>query len=436
MTEYGRGPGSEPWHPEDPLYGDGGWGGQQAARSGQQPPYGGQHAALPAAAAAVSAVRRLGATVPAAARADRSSSTSSTQQYQQQYPQQYSPAVPAAAAAAPVRPAAVSSSYPTQRSSSTTRAAGWATATHGRSGRVARPTRSGPVRRSRPAALRRRQQPTTTAAPGRAARRRQPQPSAAAAAAAPAPSRAGRTDWDPGPDQGEHAFFAGADDDERRRADDEPRTSGRGGRAGRGGEGGKGGKKRRSGCACLVVARGPRRRRRRRRLLRLPVLPEPLRPGPGLRGAGQRRASRWRSPRARAASRSANILKEAGVVKSVDAFVAAAGREPEGQVASRRASTSCNKQMSGARGREMMLDPKSQNNLIIAEGLRDARSTQLIDKKLGLATGTTEKVAKKKAEPRPARLGGRRRRTSRTPWRASSSRPATASARARSPRTC
>ena len=22
MTEYGRGPGSEPWHPEDPLYGD------------------------------------------------------------------------------------------------------------------------------------------------------------------------------------------------------------------------------------------------------------------------------------------------------------------------------------------------------------------------------------------------------------------------------
>jgi len=41
MTEYGRGPGSEPWHPEDPLYGDGGWGGQQA-QAGQQSPYGGQ----------------------------------------------------------------------------------------------------------------------------------------------------------------------------------------------------------------------------------------------------------------------------------------------------------------------------------------------------------------------------------------------------------
>ena len=40
MTEYGRGPGSEPWHPEDPLYGDGGWGGQTPA--GGQSTYGGQ----------------------------------------------------------------------------------------------------------------------------------------------------------------------------------------------------------------------------------------------------------------------------------------------------------------------------------------------------------------------------------------------------------
>ena len=45
MTEYGRGPGSEPWHPDDPLYGDGGWTGGQA-QAGQQFPYGdrSQHA--------------------------------------------------------------------------------------------------------------------------------------------------------------------------------------------------------------------------------------------------------------------------------------------------------------------------------------------------------------------------------------------------------
>ena len=41
MTEYGRGQGSEPWHPEDPLYGDDGWGGQQA-HAGPQSPYCGQ----------------------------------------------------------------------------------------------------------------------------------------------------------------------------------------------------------------------------------------------------------------------------------------------------------------------------------------------------------------------------------------------------------
>ncbi|MGK5630627.1 endolytic transglycosylase MltG [Streptomyces sp. URMC 123] len=34
MTEYGRGQGSQPWHPEDPLYGDQGWGGQQPANGG------------------------------------------------------------------------------------------------------------------------------------------------------------------------------------------------------------------------------------------------------------------------------------------------------------------------------------------------------------------------------------------------------------------
>ncbi len=41
MTEYGRGPGSEPWHPEDPLFGDVGWEGQQA-QVGQPSSYGGQ----------------------------------------------------------------------------------------------------------------------------------------------------------------------------------------------------------------------------------------------------------------------------------------------------------------------------------------------------------------------------------------------------------
>lgn len=40
MTDYGRGPGSEPWHPEDPLYGDQGWAAQQATDGSA--PYAGQ----------------------------------------------------------------------------------------------------------------------------------------------------------------------------------------------------------------------------------------------------------------------------------------------------------------------------------------------------------------------------------------------------------
>ncbi|MFE4061581.1 endolytic transglycosylase MltG [Streptomyces sp. NPDC059096] len=41
MTDYGRGPGSEPWHPGDPLYGDSGWAAQQAT-DGSGSSYGGQ----------------------------------------------------------------------------------------------------------------------------------------------------------------------------------------------------------------------------------------------------------------------------------------------------------------------------------------------------------------------------------------------------------
>ncbi len=47
MTEYGRGSGSQPWHPEDPLYGDQGYTGQQYAQQPSQPPYGRQQPSYP-----------------------------------------------------------------------------------------------------------------------------------------------------------------------------------------------------------------------------------------------------------------------------------------------------------------------------------------------------------------------------------------------------
>jgi UPF0755 protein len=53
MTEYGRGLGSQPWYPEDPLYGDQGWSGQQhyppppASGGGAPAPQWPQHSAPP-----------------------------------------------------------------------------------------------------------------------------------------------------------------------------------------------------------------------------------------------------------------------------------------------------------------------------------------------------------------------------------------------------
>ena len=52
------------------------------------------------------------------------------------------------------------------------------------------------------------------------------------------------------------------------------------------------------------------------------------------------------------------------------------------------------KEMSAASAVDLMLSPKSRNNLIIAEGKRNADIYRLIDDRLGVQAGTTAKVAK------------------------------------------
>ncbi|MCQ4044201.1 endolytic transglycosylase MltG [Streptantibioticus rubrisoli] len=84
-----------------------------------------------------------------------------------------------------------------------------------------------------------------------------------------------------------------------------------------------------------------------------------------------------------------NILKRNDVVKSVDAFTKAAGGKPlQGGV------YMLHKEMSAAAAVAMMLNPSSQNALIIPEGSRATRIYQAIDQKLGLPSGTTENAAK------------------------------------------
>ncbi|SNT43444.1 endolytic transglycosylase MltG [Actinacidiphila glaucinigra] len=189
----------------------------------------------------------------------------------------------------------------------------------------------------------------------------------------------------------DHSFFSGADDDE----DDEPQQgrNDRRGRAGKGGKAGagKGGKKRRSGMACLVV---------------LVVL------GGGITGVGWFGYRYYQSnfgpppdfagkgsgevqvevPQGASGIEIGNILKKAGVVKSVDAFTAAVSKDPKGNSIQAGVYV-LHKEMAASSAVTMMLDPKSQNVLVIAEGLRDVQIYEVVDAKLGLDKGTTAKVA-------------------------------------------
>jgi UPF0755 protein len=192
--------------------------------------------------------------------------------------------------------------------------------------------------------------------------------------------------WDPDeeePNPREHAFFADHDDDEE--DDDAPAAPGGGRRAGKSQP--KGGRKRRSGCACMVVV---------------------LVLGGGLGGAGYFGYNFYQShfgpapdysgqgagdvqveiPAGATATTMGNLLKNAGVVKSVDAFTSAASKNPKGQFIQAGVYI-LHKQMSAASAVTMMLDPNSQNALIIAEGLRATEVYKKIDEKLGLKTGTT-----------------------------------------------
>ncbi|AZM63339.1 MULTISPECIES: endolytic transglycosylase MltG [unclassified Streptomyces] len=357
MTEYGRGPGSEPWHPDDPLYGDGGWGGQQV-QQGQQPPYGGQPQHYPQQPQTQQQYGDWGT---------GEQHGYGHQQYPQydQYGQQYAP-------------------HPQQQPQYDQN--GWPTGTYPQD-----PYAAGP---QDPYAV----GPTDPYLQQTGPYGGQPADHYGTPDAYPPPEPPGRrraepepepeTDWDPGPDQGEHAFFAGGDDDDGR--DDDPDD-----RRGRGERRGGKEKKRRSGLACLVV---------------VVVF------GGGLAGVGyfgyQFYQDRFGSPADFAGSGNGEqvtvtipkgsggyaigqALKKQGVVKSVDAFVAAQASHPQGKSIQDGVYT-LQKEMSAASAVELMLSPKSRNNLIIAEGKRNADVYQLVDKRLGVKKGTTAKVAETK----------------------------------------
>ncbi|MFJ6693287.1 endolytic transglycosylase MltG [Streptomyces sp. NPDC091294] len=375
MTEYGRGQGSEPWHPEDPLYGDGGWGGQQA-HAGQQSPYGGQPQQYPEQQAqqgygdwSNGGQASYGGGQPQYDAYGRQHPEPQYDQYgqqsydqqsyggQQQYDQQYAPQAQA------------QQGYGND---------GWGSGANPQAHYPADPSDPYGQQASGYGA----EQPDFYGTPEAypppeppTRRRAEPEPQ--------------RTDWDPGPDEGEHAFFAGGDADE----DEDAPGDGRGGRDDRRTRGGGKPKKRRSGCACLVVCLVLGGGVAGVGYFGYQFYQDRFGAAPDYAGDGNGEQVTVTIPKGAGGSTIGQELKRQGVVKSVDAFIAAQQSNPRGKSIQDGVYT-LQKEMSADSAVELLLSPKSRSNLIIAEGKRNADVYKLIDKRLEVKDGTTAKVAK------------------------------------------
>ncbi|WP_177235646.1 endolytic transglycosylase MltG [Streptomyces sp. MUSC 14] len=346
MTEYGRGQGSEPWHPHDPLYGDGGWGGQQPHDGSQ--PYGGQ-----------------------------------PQHYPQQPQQQYGDWSQGQ------QPGYGHGQYPYYDEQGQQQYAGHAQQQYQQQGAWDATGAHGQV--------------PYTPDPGDPYGR---QPGAYGgeqpdlygtddAYPPPEPPGRRRPELDPEldpeavPEEETHPFFTGADDDD----DDEHELADRSTKRGKGKKPAKG-KKRRTGCACMVVVLvfggglggvgyyGYKFYQNR------------FGTAPDYAGSGNGEQITVVIPKGAGGWTIGDKLKEAGVVESAAAFVSAMQANPDGKTLQDGVYT-LQKHMSAASAVQLMLSPKSRSNLIIAEGLRNTAVYNLIDARLGVAAGTTAGIAKK-----------------------------------------
>ncbi|WP_071659439.1 endolytic transglycosylase MltG [Streptomyces humi] len=368
MTEYGRGPGSEPWHPEDPLYGDGGWGGQQA-HAGQQSPYGGQPQHYPQ-----QSQQQYGdwEQHPQGGYEQHQGQ----QQYayydeqgqlryadghaQQQYDQQYA------------------GHAPQQYHQGTWDAAG----THGEVPYAADP---GDPYGQQPVAYGG-EQPDFYGTedayppPEPPGRRREPEPAPQQDAVAE--------------EEEQHPFFTGADDEDDE-DDDDPKGRRGGGRGkdGKGSKGGKGAKKRRNGFACLVVCLVFGGGAATVGYFGWHFVQNRFGASPDYAGSGNSETVTVQIPKGAGGYEIGRRLKEAGVVKSVDAFVHAQSQNSKGDTIQAGAYT-LKKEMSAASCVLLMLDPKSQANVVVTPGERAASVYVALDKKLGLSAGSSKKIAR------------------------------------------
>ncbi|MER8016326.1 endolytic transglycosylase MltG [Streptomyces griseoluteus] len=332
MTEYGRGPGTEPWHPEDPLYGDAGWGEQQP-HAGQQYPYGGQ---------------------PQHPQYDGWSQDQQPHYGGQQYPQydgQGHHFDPQQTGQHP---------HPQQHQG------GWdATGTHGHVPYAADP---GDPYGQHPVAYGA-EQPDLYGTED----------------AYPPPQPPGHRDPEPG-------FDPRADDEHPAPPGDDDGTPEPAERRGKGRKPVKS-KKGRTGCALMVVVLVFGGGLGGVAYFGYQFYKNRFAPAPDYAGSGNGEAVTVEIPKGAGGYAIGAKLKEAGVVQSVDAFVSAQSANPKAKSLQDGIYT-LQKHMSAASAVELMLSPKSRDNLVIPEGKRNIWVYEAIDTRLKLAKGTTAKVAK------------------------------------------
>ncbi|MFE6837426.1 endolytic transglycosylase MltG [Streptomyces sp. NPDC057705] len=377
MTDYGRGRGPEPWHPEDPLYGDQGWTGHQTQQG--EVPYGGapqqEYPQEP------QYQQQYPQQYP-----EYGQQQYQQQQYQQQqYPDQQQYAAQQQAYAAQQQAyAQQQQAYAPQQAQPHPQQPvydnqGWDTG----QGQYAAAVQADPYVGADPYA-----QQSVSGYPGEA-------PDLYTTPEAyPPPQPPGRRHLEPEPaeeetEEPEGGFLAGGgrdgDDD-----GDEP-GDGRGGRS-------KGGKqKKRSGMACLIAA----------------VVIIGVVGGGGYYGYGYLKARFGAAedfagegtdelvdveiPKGALLGQMGRILKDAGVVASAQAFVDAANNNPKGKLI-QPGTYPMNKKMSAAAAVALMIDPSKLNVITVTEGMRNTKVYDAIDKKLGKPAGTTKDIALREAK--------------------------------------
>lgn len=386
MTEYGRGPGPEPWHPEDPQYGDQGWTGHEA-QQGQMPYVGGpqQYQQEPQPQQAYYAQQQGQGQYPQAQQMpyQQQQQQMPYAQHPQQHPQH--------------QQHQQHQQYPQhQQHQQTYEGQGqgqgqvWDTGQNqvwdtGQGQYAAVPQAADPYAGADPYA-----QQQASGYPGEA-------PDLYGTPEAfPPPRPPGmrhletEEPWQEEEDAAADSFLAGGGGDDGDDGDD----GGRGGRR----SGRSGGKpKKRSGMACLIAA-----------VVIVGVvggggyygysyLKDKFAAAEDFAGDGIDETVEVEIPKGAGLGQMGRILKEAGVVASAQAFVDAATARPGGKEI-QPGIYPLKKKMSAAAAVEVMTDPSKLHVLTITEGMRNTTVYDAIDKKLEKPAGTTKDIAFKQAK--------------------------------------